>query len=816
MTAPLSQMQLPIQGMSCAACAARLERAFTKMPGITSAHVTLTTERAYLESSDPLKLHQLISTVRKTGFDVPTQHIDLGVSGMICASCSARLERALLKRADVLKATVNLATERVTITSIASQQTLMDAIAAAGFTPHALDAPSSAQEDTEARHMADRKRLLRDVVLAALLWSAIALVEMVPWVGHTVGQSLDASLQAVLTTLLLGGPGWRFLRHGFPALWRRAPDMNSLVAVGSVAAYLYSLCATVAPSLLPHGTAQLYYEAAAGIVTLVLIGRFLEAHAKGRTSAALRALTTLQPRMARVLREGRLQEAPIDSVTLGDVIDIRPGERLPVDGIITEGESWVDEAMVTGEPMAVSKKTGDTVIGGTVNQKGAFRFRTTAVGGETMLSHIIAMVERAQGSKLPIQSQVNAITLWFVPVIMMLSLLTFGVWLCFGPHPSLSFALVNAVAVLIAACPCAMGLATPTAIMVGTGKGAELGILFRQGESLQHLERSTVVAFDKTGTLTEGHPHLTDIHLLPNVERTSLLRHVAAVESHSEHPLAQALTEPCLEQDTSLPDVTQFEAVTGMGVRGISQGVTVHIGSARYLQSLSLDISALEEQATTLAHDGKTPLYVALDGSLAALLAVSDPLKPTSKEAVRSLQKLGLTVVMVTGDQHATAEAIGRQLGIQEIVANVLPEGKVKALHDYQQAGHRVIFVGDGINDAPALAQADVGIAMGHGTDIAMEAADTVLINGHLSGVAQAIALSRATLRTIKQNLFWAFAYNIVLVPIAAGALYPVWGVLLSPMFAAGAMALSSVCVLSNTLRLRRFSPPLTPAKERV
>lgn len=815
MAASVIHTQLPISGMSCASCAARLERVLHKQPDVTAVTVNLTTENAYLDSIQPLSLPLLIDAVKKAGFDVPSQTIELAIGGMSCASCSARIERVLQKRPDVLEATVNLATERATITGIATQETLIKAITATGFTAHALRKATTSPEDRDAQQAQERRRLLRDVYSAALLWVAIVLLEMLPWARSTLGSFPDAMLQALLTTALLIGPGRRFFLHGLPALWRRAPEMNSLVAVGSGAAYLYSVCATFTPFLLPHGTAQLYYEAAAGIITLVLLGRFLEARAKGRTSAALRALTSLQPRTARVLREGTLHDAPIDRITLGDVIDIRPGERLPADGIITEGNSWIDEAMITGEPMAVAKKTGDVVIGGTVNQNGAFRFRTTATGGDTMLSHIITMVENAQGSKLPIQSRVNAITRWFVPAIMVLSALTFLSWLAFGPAPALSFALVNAVAVLIAACPCAMGLATPTAIMVGTGKGAELGILFRKGDALQRLRDSDVVAFDKTGTLTEGKPTLTDIHLAPGIDRSTVLRAVAAVESRSEHPLAKALTKAASPDDThTLPDVTAFEAITGMGVHGICDGTRVQIGSAHFMDTLSVDIAPVHEAATTFAQQGKTPLYVALDGTFAALLAVSDPLKSTSKDTVAALQAHGLTVVMITGDQRTTAEAIGQQLGITDIVANVLPRGKVDAIKTFQQKGQSVTFAGDGINDAPALAQADVGVAVGHGTDIAMDAADVVLVNGQLTTIVQAIALSRATLRIITENLFWAFAYNIVLVPIAAGVLYPFWGLLLSPMFAAGAMALSSVCVLTNTLRLRRFTPPFAAGKK--
>lgn len=814
MTALPFQLQLPIHGMSCASCASRVERALGRVKDVVSAHVNLTTERAYIESDHTLLLQDLITVIEKTGFDVPLTTTNLNIEGMSCASCAARLERALQKRPDVTDATVNLATERASITGIATTQQLIETVSATGFKGHATQNTISENDEKDKRRNAEFSLLKRHLLSAAFLWGAIAALEMIPGVARAIGLQWDAILQFGLATLLLAWPGWRFFQHGFPALWRRAPEMNSLVAVGSLAAYLYSALATFAPHMLPQGTIYLYYEAAAGIVTLVLLGRFLEARAKGRTSEALRALTGLQAKTAHVLHGDTFQDRPIDDVTSGDIIAIRPGERLPVDGVMIEGDTWIDESMITGEPMPIAKKAGDEVIAGTVNQKGAFHFRATAVRGDTMLSHIITMVEQAQGSKLPIQSLVNAITRWFVPAIMSIALLTFIIWFVWGPSPSLSFALVNAVAVLIAACPCAMGLATPTAIMMGTGKGAELGILFRKGEALQKLEHSKAIALDKTGTLTEGRPTLTDFHTRPGFERHALLRLIAAVEARSEHPIAHALVQQAEKDSLTLPDVTDFHAVTGMGVEAKSEGNTIHIGSARYMHSLNIDTVPFSAHEEVLGHEGKSPLYAALNHKLATILAVADPIKATSKNAVTMLKELGLKVIMVTGDQAHTAETIARQLGIEEVVSNVLPEGKVDAIQRLQKEHGCVAFVGDGINDAPALAQADIGLAVGGGTDIALEAADVVLVNGQLSTIISALTLSRETLRIIKQNLFWAFAYNIILVPIAAGILYPLWGLLLSPMFAAGAMALSSVCVLTNTLRLRRFAPPILAQKE--
>ena len=570
------------------------------------------------------------------------------------------------------------------------------------------------------------------------------------------------------------------------------------------------MVATFLPGLLPPGTVNVYYEAAAVIVTLILLGRFLEARAKGRTSQAISRLVGLQPRMARVHRGVAVVEVPIAEVRTGDLLDLRPGERVPVDGEVTAGDSWIDESMITGEPAPVAKTAGTAVTGGTVNQTGALTFRATAVGEATMLAQIIRMVEAAQGGKLPIQGLVDRITLWFVPVVMGLAALTFAVWLIFGPDPALTFGLVNAVAVLIIACPCAMGLATPTSIMVGTGRGAELGVLFRKGEALQALQSVRVVALDKTGTLTAGKPALTDLILAPGFDRSEVLALVASVEARSEHPIARAIVSAADAEGTTLPAVTGFSSETGFGVTAMAGDVSVQIGADRYMARLGLDVAPFAEDAGRLGAEGKSPLYAAIDGRLAAMMAVADPIKPTTPAAIRALHDLGLTVAMITGDNARTAQAIARQLGIDEVVAEVLPGGKVEAIQRLRRDHGPLAFVGDGINDAPALAEADVGLAIGTGTDIAIEAADVVLMSGRLTGVPDAIALSRATMGNIRQNLFWAFVYNAALIPVAAGMMYPGFGILMSPVFAAGAMALSSVFVLGNALRLRRFQPTQT------
>ena len=613
----------------------------------------------------------------------------------------------------------------------------------------------------------------------------------------------------MLTAIVLFGPGRRFFEKGVPALLRGAPDMNSLVAVGTTAAFTYSVVATFIPSLLPAGTVNVYYEAAAVIVALILLGRFMEARAKGNTSEAIRRLVQLQAKTARVRRDGAVQELDIALVRSGDVIEVRPGERIPVDGEVIEGQSFVDESMISGEPVPVEKSVGAEVVGGTVNQNGALAFKATKVGADTLLAQIIRMVEQAQGSKLPIQALVDKITMWFVPAVMTAALITFGVWLIWGPDPALSFALVNAVAVLIIACPCAMGLATPTSIMVGTGRAAQMGVLLRKGEALQQLKDAKVVAVDKTGTLTKGRPELTDLVLADGLQRSTVLAQVAAVEDRSEHPIARAIVDAAKAEGLQIPAISDFESVTGFGVRAVVDGCKVEIGADRFMRELGLSVDGFAAEAQRLGSEGKTPLYAAINGQLAAMIAVADPIKPTTKPAIDALHALGLKVAMITGDNRHTAEAIAKQLGIDEVVAEVLPGGKVDTVQRLKAEHGTLAYVGDGINDAPALAEADVGIAIGTGTDIAIEAADVVLMSGDLSGVPNAIALSKATMKNIGENLFWAFAYNVALIPVAAGLLYPFNGTLLSPVFAAGAMALSSVFVLSNALRLKRFKAPL-------
>jgi Cu+-exporting ATPase len=755
------------------------------------------------------------TTNRPAGEAVTT----LSIEGMTCASCVSRVEKALARVPGVEAAAVNLATHRATVRHAPGvvAAALAEAVDDAGYgaTPVDVAAPRAEGEDREA---AEARSLARSVLIAAVLTIPVVVLAMGAhmsdafhhWIMGTLGEQTDRVIQLVLTAAVLAGPGRRFFAKGIPALLRGGPDMNALVSIGAGAAFAYSAVATLAPGLLPEGTDAVYFEAAAVIVTLVLLGRMLEARARGQTSDAIRRLVGLQPQTARVIRDGLAAELPLDAVRSGDHVLVRPGERIPVDGVVLDGASYVDESMITGEPMPAAKGAGDTVVGGTVNRSGAFTLQATTLGGDAVLARIIRMVEDAQGAKLPIQAMVDRVTAWFVPAILAIAALTFVAWLVLAHDPAL--ALVNAVAVLIVACPCAMGLATPTSIMVATGRAAELGVLFRRGEGLQALEAVRVVALDKTGTLTEGRPELTDIVPAGGFEADDVLPLAAAVEAYSEHPLGQAIAGAAERRGMPVATVADFESVTGHGVAGTVAGRRVAVGAARWMERLGIDHAALAGDAARLAADGKSSLYVGVDGRVAAVLAVSDPVKASSPEALSALAGLGLTVAMVTGDSRRTAEAVARRLGIAAVEAEVLPEGKVEAVKRLRAAHGPIAFVGDGVNDAPALAEAEVGLAIGTGTDIAVESADVVLMAGDLRGVVNAVALSRATLRNIRQNLFWAFGYNVLLVPVAAGVLWPVAGVLLSPMLAAAAMGLSSVFVVGNALRLRGFRPPLADA----
>ncbi|MEY9534773.1 heavy metal translocating P-type ATPase [Sinorhizobium fredii] len=808
-------VSLSVEGMNCASCVARVEKAIRAVPGVVSASVNLAMERADVRFDTTAKPAEIIKAIANVGYGAVEDTIELGIAEMNCASCVGRVEKALKAVPGVIEANVNLASEKASIRlvkGLTSGDMLLDAVRSAGYEAHQLGDARDIDREEEKREQ-ELGQLQRDFLVAAFLTLPVFVLEMgshfAPaihdFVMTRIGMAESRYLQFALATIVLFGPGRRFFAKGVPTLLRAAPDMNSLVAIGTAAAWGYSVVATFASGLLPAGTANVYYEAAAVIVALILLGRLLEARAKGRTSGAIKHLMGLQPKTARVRRGGETLEIPIAEVRAGDMVLVRPGEKVAVDGTVVEGGSYVDESMLSGEPVPIEKTKGSEVVGGTINKTGAFTFRATKVGAATILAQIIKMVEQAQGAKLPIQALVDRVTAWFVPAVMGVAAVTFLIWLVFGPDAALTFALVNSVAVLIIACPCAMGLATPTSIMVGTGRAAELGVLFRKGEALQTLRNADIVAVDKTGTLTKGRPELTDLTTAPGFDRNSVLALVAAAEARSEHPIAEAIVSAAGAAGLEIASADKFEAIPGFGARAEVAGKTVHVGADRLMARLGLDVSEFGSEAARLGDEGKSPLYAAIDDKLAAIIAVADPLKETTPQAVRALQDLGLKIAIVTGDNRRTAEAIARKLGIDEVLAEVLPDGKVAAVRRLQADGRNVAFVGDGINDAPALAAADVGIAIGTGTDVAIESADVVLMSGDLIGVPNAIALSRATIRNIRENLFWAFAYNAVLIPVAAGALYPGYGVLLSPVFAAAAMALSSVFVVGNALRLKRF-----------
>lgn len=808
-----------IEGMNCASCVSRVEKAISAVPGVQSAVVNLATERAGITFSGPPDADAVIRAIRDAGYEVETESVDLSIEGVSCASCVNRIETALKAVPGVTDAVVNFATGKASVEIVSGAVGLADietAVEQVGYAAHSVSANEPADHEADARERETRS-LARALLLAALVTVPVVTLEMGAYlvpaietlVADRIGMQASWYLQFVLTSVILFGPGRRFFQKGLPALMRRAPDMNSLVALGTGAAWLYSVVATFLPGLLPEGTRHVYFEAAAVIATLILLGRFLEARAKGRTSEAIKRLTGLRAKTARVLRDGATVEVALDQVRVGDLVLVRPGERIAVDGEVTEGSSFVDESMITGEPIPVAKGAGDAVIGATINKTGSFSFRATKVGADTVLAQIIQMVEGAQAAKLPIQALVDKVTAWFVPAVMLAALTTFIVWFSFGPEPVLTFALVAAVTVLIVACPCAMGLATPTSIMVGIGRAAEMGILFRNGEALQTLRHADVIALDKTGTLTKGRPELTDLVTDNGFERDVVLALVAAIETRSEHPIGEAIVEAAKQAGLAIGTPEAFEAIPGFGVSATVGGRAVAVGADRLMTRFGIDTQHLTDIAERLGDEGKSPLYAAIDGKLAAILAVADPIRPTTPRAIEALHRLGLKIAMITGDNRRTAEAVARRLGIDVVVAEVLPDGKVEALHRLREKGRKLAFVGDGINDAPALAEADVGIAIGTGTDVAIESAAVVLMSGELTGVPNAIGLSRSTLRNIKQNLFWAFAYNIALIPVAAGALYPALGVLLSPMLAAAAMAFSSVFVVTNALRLKTFRPPV-------
>jgi Cu+-exporting ATPase len=816
--------QINITGMTCVNCAATIEKGLAETPGVEKANVSFASEKASVEY-DPEKvdLGKLKDTISGLGYGVATKKSIFPVGGMTCAACVARVEEALSGVPGVVSANVNLGSEKATVeyTEGTAFADLKKAVEDAGYE---LGPEAERLEDVTAASQRELKGVRNRFIFAAVLAALIMLLmwlPMQPWTPY---------LLWALATPVQFWAGWRFYKGAWGALKHRTTDMNTLVAVGTSAAYFYSMIVVIAPGLFTAaGTGiGLYFDTSAMIVALILLGRFLEARARGQTSEAIKKLIGLNPRTATVIRDGKETEISVDDVLVGDIILVRPGERVPVDGVLREGYSSIDESMITGESIPVEKKTGDEVIGASINKTGSFRFEATRVGKDTTLARIVRLVEEAQGSKAPIQRLADIIASYFVPTVISLALVTFIIWYFTGPFPSLTYAILNFVAVLIIACPCAMGLATPTAIIVGTGKGAEHGVLIRNAETLERSHKINTVLLDKTGTLTRGEPMVTDIIALAMTEDEALSL-AAAAEKGSEHPLGEAIVRAAEDRGLEIPAASDFSAIPGQGVEAAVDGKKVFLGNRRLMTENKLALNGLENEAVRLWEEGKTVMFLGGDSRVSGLIALADTLKPEAEAAVGALHHLGIRVVMITGDNRRTAEAIARQAGIDSVVAEVLPENKSEEVKKLQEEGKVVAMVGDGINDAPALAQADVGIAIGTGTDVAVETGDITLISGDLGGIVTAISLSRRTVRTIKQNLFWAFAYNTALIPVAAGVLYLAFGNsgvpsglhfifgdygFLNPILAAAAMAASSITVVSNSLRLKKYKPAgLEPTK---
>ncbi len=802
------KIDLPVTGMTCAACASAIERSLLKIQGIKHVSVNFPAERTTIEFADPqypVPLPVIVKAVTDEGYGAASLKMDFSVTGMTCAACVGAAERALKGLYGVLNVSVNLATEKASVEYIPTIVGFVDfrrAIKEAGY-----DAAQPGDEfvDSERlRREREYRELRAQFVISAALAIPIFIGNMMP-----VPVLSNWYLLFALATPVQFWSGMRFHRAAISSLRHGATNMNTLISLGTNAAYIFSTAATFAPrlffsrSLAPH----VYFDTSAAIITLILLGRLLEARAKGKTSEAIRRLMGLQAKTANVVRDGNEIEVLIEEVLIGDIVAVKPGERIPVDGIVVSGYSAVDESMLTGESLPVEKSEGDSLFSGTVNKTGSFRLRALKIGRDTALARIVSLVEAAQGSKAPIQRLADKIASVFVPVVLGIAVLTFFIWFIAGPKPSFALALMNFIAVLIIACPCSLGLATPTAIMVGTGKGAENGILIRDAASLELLHKVEVLVLDKTGTITKGEPEVQHIAPAPGIAPDTVLKIAAAAEKLSEHPLGKAITKKAAEKGMDLDEPLYLTALPGFGIKArvIVDGdeTEVFVGNERMLQNEGFDLSPVVESARLAAAGGRTPVFVAADKKITGVLSIADTVKNGSRETIKELYSMGIEVIMITGDHGSTAEAIAKEVGIDAFFADVLPGQKVEIVKEIKARGKVTAMVGDGINDAPALAEADVGIAMGTGTDIAIEASGVTLIKGHLRSVVDAIRLSRLTMRTIKQNLFWAFFYNAIGIPVAAGVLYPFGGPLLNPMFASAAMAFSSVSVVSNSLRLR-------------
>ena len=811
-----------IEGMTCASCAQTVEKAAKKVRGVTQASVNLATEKLSIEYNEPtFSVENLQKAVDNSGYELIAQEgktQTFAIEGMTCASCAQTIEKAVGKLSGVDKASVNLATEKMQVSYNPSAISVSDVTGAVSNSGYAAVLETTDTQDNSRAEKREKKekrmKQLSDRFGISIIFTIpVLIIHMGPMVGMPLPNIVDPMINAfnfsllqLILTLPIMVVSWEYFQKGFKTLFKGHPNMDSLIALGTASAFVYSLAATIGTGL-GYGNFSdlLYYEVTGVILTLHTLGLFLEERSKGQMSSAIEKLVNLAPKTARVIRNGVEQEITVDEVALGDVIRVRPGESMPVDGVVVEGRTSVDESMLTGESIPVEKESGDEVIGASINKNGSIDYRATRVGSDTTLSQIIKLVEDAQGSKAPIARMADIITGYFVPIVIALAVLAGIAWLIAGQ--SGIFVLSVIITTLVIACPCALGLATPTSIMVGTGKGAEHGVLIKSGEALETTHNLDTIVFDKTGTLTEGKPIVTDILVTPLITKENLLYYAASGETGSEHPLGEAIVQKSKEENMTLAKPDHFEAIPGYGIRVEIEGKDMYIGNRKLMLEQKIDLSSMEKESDRLADEGKTPMYLSVDGELAGIIAVADTLKENSMKAVKELRRRGVEVIMITGDNKRTAKAIAKQVGIDSVLSEVLPEDKAEEVKKLQEAGKKVAMVGDGINDAPALAQADVGIAVGSGTDVAIESADIVLMRNDLTAVLTAIDLSHATLRNIKQNLFWAFAYNLVGIPVAMGLLYIFGGPLMSPMFAAVAMSFSSVSVLLNALRLRRFKP---------
>jgi Cu+-exporting ATPase len=811
---------LPVSGMTCASCVRRVEQALSSVPGVVRSSVNFATSEAkVVPSGEEVPIVDLVKAVKRAGYDVLIDRRDFSINGMSCASCVQKIEKALQAVPEITGASVNLATGSGTVEYLSGtvdiEKEVIDAVRSAGYSAGLID---EKEDVLAARSMREREEIdrLRTKFISGVMlvvptfllvhWDLIGLGTILP-----ISKKASIILQFILITPVQFWVGAQFYSGAVAAARHKTTNMNTLIAVGTSAAYLYSILATFYPKIfeIEGYSPDVYYDTAGAIIVLIILGRFLEARARGATGEAVKKLIGLKPKTARIMQNGNLVDVPIDDVRIGDLVQVRPGEKIPVDGVIGEGGSLVDESMLTGESIPVAKEVGDRVVGATVNQTGTFIFRATGVGKDTVLSQIIKMVQEAQGSKPPIARLADRISSYFVPIVIGIALITFAIWISLGPEPKITYALLTFISVLIIACPCALGLATPTSIMVGTGRGAQMGILVRSGEALETAHKVDTIVLDKTGTLTKGKPEVTDVMPLRGAgdrfSEESVLKMAASVEKGSEHPLAEAIVQRAVDEGIELTKQEDFEALPGFGVRAQVEGEKLLLGNERLMRDSGVDLSELEDAARLFSEDGKTPVFLAVDGSPAGVLAVADTLKGDAVDVVRGLRQMGLLVVMLTGDNERTARAIARQSGVDRVIADVLPDGKAMVVNNLRDEGRVVMMVGDGINDAPALAVADVGVAIGTGTDVAIESAEVILMSGELQGILGAVELSHHTIRNIKQNLFFAFVYNTVLIPVAAGVLFPFFGILLSPIFAAAAMGLSSVTVVANALRLKNL-----------